>query len=193
MRAPVLLKDKILTAAQSSRPDSAPTPSRPIPPEMKVHTGAFFLPRWQKLLGAVALAFIALLGLQNYFLLQEVLEYSEHQDDPTTFAFSLQGKTASKAQGEVVLDLETGRALFAMQNLPALPPDQVYSLWAFMEEQPVLCGTFSVPASGQIVSQIAIPIDEYDDRKVLKMTLMRVPATMPEDLQKSLPVLTSQI
>lgn len=133
------------------------------------------------------------LGLQNYLLLKKIvnLDTSAHEEQ-TTFSFTLKGTTISNANGQLLLDLETGRALLAFQNLPAISPNEVYTLWAITEKQNILCGTFTAPPSGQIVTQIAIPLDEYGS-PIRSMQVFRGPAAIPADFNHSVSVLTSQL
>ncbi|MEE8520347.1 MAG: anti-sigma factor, partial [Gemmatimonadota bacterium] len=44
------------------------------------------------------------------------------------------------------VDPLTGRALIFVYELPILPPDSVYQLWAIRGQSPVDAGTFSVGA-----------------------------------------------
>lgn len=77
-------------------------------------------------------------------------------------AFSLEGSGASaEAAGIVLLDLDARRASIAVNNLPALPPQQSYHLWAVLESKNVPCGQFLPGRDGRILTQFAIPVDSY--------------------------------
>lgn len=66
---------------------------------------------------------------------------------PEASAITLTG-TAERpeARARAFVDPLTGRALIFVYELPILPPDSVYQLWAIRGQSPVDAGTFSVGA-----------------------------------------------
>lgn len=178
--APSSLRQNILTSARASHNPPPPTPLRS-------------RWRWETVVGAIAACFILGLGLQNYLLLQKLisLETDTHAEQ-TVFSFTLKtpSTTNLSGEGEVLLDLETGRALFAIQNLPPLNPGEVYTLWAFTQEQPILCGMFFPSPSGSAVAQIPIPLDEYGS-PIQSMGVFQSKTTNPADLSQSKELMVS--
>lgn len=65
------------------------------------------------------------------------------------------------AVATVILDRSMGRAVVAVQNLPPLPADERYHLWAFTANKQVLCGTFNTRPTGQLVTYIDVEALEY--------------------------------
>lgn len=175
--APAHLRRKVMSVVQPSR--------------VKLQVVSLSHWNWGKIAAGVAALLILGLGVQNHLLLQRLVKNQEHEEQ-TTFSFTLKGLSVASQAGEIVLDLESGRALFAIQNLPPLASGEVYSLWAVTAEKNIFCGTFTPSSSGQIVAQIAIPINEYGS-PVTAMKVFRGVAGMPTDLKKSTPIMTSLI
>lgn len=141
--------------------------------------------RWQRRLGLAGVALLVMfLGVDN-FLLRQKLTWMQVTvaalQNPETQLFNLQGRqSASQATGRVILDLDTGKAVIALQNLPALPSGDTYSLWAITAKKKILCGTFAPTADGQFVAKLPIPIGEYTS-PVQVMQILRGAASAPAD------------
>jgi len=54
-----------------------------------------------------------------------------------------------QARARVFIDPATGRALLFAFDLPILPPEKVYQLWAIKDEKPASAGTFSTDQEGR--------------------------------------------
>lgn len=77
---------------------------------------------------------------------------------PQVRAISLLGTEAQPgARARVFVDPLTGRALLFAYELPILPPDSVYQLWAIRAERPASAGTFTTSATGPARVEIADP------------------------------------
>lgn len=147
---------------------------------------------WEKIAAGIAAVFIGGLGLQNHLLLQELVAHQAEDEEQTTFTFSLTKAESRIPAGEIVLDLEMGRAVFAIQNLPALKTGETYTLWAFTEDEPILCGSFAPTQTGQVVTQMALPIDEYGS-PIVSMRIFKSNAALPSDLSNSVPIMASHV
>ena len=63
---------------------------------------------------------------------------------PAGSAHTLVGTTEQpKARARVFLDPQTGRAILFVYDLPVLPPQSVYELWAIKDGKPIPAGTFA--------------------------------------------------
>jgi hypothetical protein len=77
--------------------------------------------------------------------------------------FQLAGTGAARgAQGGVILDLDAKKGAVVFHDLPALPDDEVYRLWAAVGDKDVPCGDFRPRAAGEVVAQFPVPVDAYD-------------------------------
>lgn len=100
------------------------------------------------LLGATALG-VVILGIENYRLQQTVQanrSIIETLQQPNTNSYVVQGtEKAASAAGKVVIDPHRNAFVVLVQNLPDLPPDQVYRLWEISQgrTQPSYCGQFT--------------------------------------------------
>lgn len=153
---------------------------------------------WRKL--AVIVAAIAALGLviDNYLLRQRLafIEATVHTlKEAETRGFAMKGINVSNSNniafGSVVLDLENGKAVIAMENLPALPQGESYMLWAFTEKKKIFCGQFNTNNSGQFIQEVPIPIKEYDSPVIL-MEISRESSVIPPASTKTTPIMTSE-
>ncbi|MBW4620525.1 MAG: anti-sigma factor [Cyanosarcina radialis HA8281-LM2] len=151
--APASLRSKILAEARSV----APAPNL-----RKIFIFPF---SWQQVaMGAIAVLALAL-GINNYYLQQKLATTQERLQalqGPDTQLFALKGTAvAPNASGSIVLDLEAGRAVLALQNLPRLPAGQHYHMWAMVGDKQIRCGRFNSNEDKRVVEAIPIPIDEY--------------------------------
>lgn len=201
--APTRLRSKILAIAQPS-PAIAPLWQLPIR-------------HWSRVATVAAALLLLALGIDNYLLRRKLasreqviiaLEKSEsHQRQDValmnatftalqgdeTYLFSLRGTdAATNASGSVVLDLESGIALVALQHLPPLPSGEAYHLWAFTEDKKIPCGTFNTDSSGRIIDQVAVPIPEYTS-PVVFMRISKESATVSPDASDKALMMTSEI
>ncbi|WP_338088501.1 anti-sigma factor [Nodularia spumigena] len=52
-------------------------------------------------------------------------------------------------------------ALLSLQNLAPLPKDQIYRLWAIVNNEKIYCGEFNSDSQGKVLMQL--PLDEIVD------------------------------
>lgn len=200
--APTRLRSKILAIAQ-------PSPA--------IALWRLPIRHWSRVATVAAALLLLALGIDNYLLRRKLalreqaiiaLEKSEsHQrqnvalmnatftalQGDETYLFSLRGTdAATNASGSVVLDLESGIALVALQNLPPLPSGESYHLWAFTEDKKIPCGTFNTDSSGRIVDKVAVPIPEYTS-PVVFMRISKESATVSPDSSDPALMMTSEI
>ncbi|NJO40485.1 MAG: hypothetical protein HC769_19060 [Cyanobacteria bacterium CRU_2_1] len=113
---------------------------------------------WRGLGGAVAAAALLALAVQNNVLRQQAAQNEaiiSALEQPGTSVHSLQGtEQAPDAFGSVIVTRNQQVAIVA-QNLPELPSDRVYRLWAMPAESsiPSYCGQFNTTPSGTISIQ----------------------------------------
>lgn len=190
LQAPTDLWEKILAATETTETtQTAETKATPFVP-----SSFFSRISWPKV--AIIGGAIALLGMgiDNLLLRQRLtlMEAAVHQSEVETRGFALQGTQAvSHASGSVVLDLESGKAVIALHQLPALPPGQTYSLWAITQHKKVFCGKFNTNASGHLIQEVPIPIKEYDST-VVAMEISRESANSPHSPRQSTLVMVSK-
>lgn len=90
-----------------------------------------------------------MLGIENYRLRQTIQANQsiiETLQQPNTNSYALRGtEKAANASGKVVIDPRQNTFVVLVQNLPDLPPDQAYRLWAIPQgrTQPNYCGQFT--------------------------------------------------
>ncbi|BAU15422.1 anti-ECFsigma factor, ChrR [Leptolyngbya sp. NIES-3755] len=100
------------------------------------------------LLGATAIGSL-ILGIENYRLRQTVQANQsiiETLKQPNTNFYVLRGtEKAVEASGKVVIDPRQDTFIVLVQNLPDLPQNQAYRLWAISQgkTQPNYCGQFT--------------------------------------------------
>lgn len=65
---------------------------------------------------------------------------------------------AGRAEGRAFLSRASNALIFSARDLPALPPDRVYQLWAIADGKPVSAGLFTPDARGrsQLVTELAL-------------------------------------
>lgn len=203
VRAPTHLRSKILEIA---------------PPVLEIdRTWHFSFPHWKSIAAVAAALLLLALGIDNFLLRRKLalreqaiiaLQQSEsHQrqnvalmkatfsalQGDETYLFSLRGTdAATDASGSVVLDLEAGIALVALQHLPPLPTGEAYHLWAFTEDKKIRCGTFNTDTSGRLVDKVAVPISEYGS-PVVFMRISKESSTVPPDSSHKELMMTSEI
>jgi anti-sigma-K factor RskA len=154
-----------------------------------------------KWLGAIGALALLILGLDNLRLRNQLiaartqvttLQASEAAHEAENYTFELKAKeVGSKAEAIVVFDADTGALFMGAQNLPPLPADEAYHLWAFTKDnQKILCGRFNTDRSNQLTQQFAVRPEDYKE-DVAFMRISREPVSQSEASRRVL-VLTSQ-
>lgn len=181
---PDYLLDKILEQVQVS------SPAVTIKPKKQIF--------WRKI--AIIAGAIATLGLAiDNYLLRQKLNFLEASvgtlQEFETRGFAMKETNVSNqsntAFGSVVLDLENGKAVIAIENLSPLPENESYVLWAFTKNKKIFCGQFNTNHSGQFIQQLPIPLKEYDS-PVIIMEISKESITIPPTSTKTDPIMTSE-
>ncbi|MBM4259106.1 MAG: hypothetical protein FJ147_24805 [Deltaproteobacteria bacterium] len=150
---PVHLRFRVLRAAQTGKPHRATRVDSRV--------------NWSRMVGSIAAALAIFFGWDNYRLRQELQLISEVntllQQPNVVLSFSLSGTgTLSQSVGSVKLDLDMKKAAVVIRDLPPLPTQQVYRLWArLVGGEAVPCGQFTVDVKGGVLTQLPIPVDAY--------------------------------
>jgi hypothetical protein len=65
------------------------------------------------------------------------------------------------AYGKVALDMDAKKGAVVLAGMRALPPGQVYRLWAEVGDKSVFCGDFRAGEGGAVQAQLAVPVESY--------------------------------
>lgn len=82
-------------------------------------------------------------------------------------------KTDMNSAGRVLWDKQMDSAIFYGINLPQVPQDKTYQLWAIIDSKPVSCGIFNVDQQGN--GKIKIPTLK-DSKNIQKFAVTLEPA-----------------
>lgn len=125
-----------------------------------------FQPIWLKRVGMGALVLLILLFISNLFLIDRLREQKAEANrlreqatsrsevmeliqNPNTVVVDLINlHPGSKAHGRILWDKRTNKAIFYGLNLPPIPPEKTYQLWAIADNNPVSAGIFKVDEKG---------------------------------------------
>lgn len=98
---------------------------------------------------------------------------------PSNYVYTLSGTTDSpQSSGRLVIDPDQQSALIVTQDLPTLPSEQVYRLWALADADPVYCGEFN-PDSADTISQWQLPSPAACQSNAVQMLITSELATAP--------------
>jgi anti-sigma-K factor RskA len=153
---PPELRAAVLRSAEAqARPAAMPTPARPARRIV-----------WSRFVAAAAAAIALALGIDGYRLrtqLELQREVTAMLQEPNIVrSFALAGTgSAGRAFGAVTLDLDAKKGAVALRNLPTLPAEQVYRLWARVGDHSVPCGDFVAAPDGTIRAQFRVPVESY--------------------------------
>jgi anti-sigma-K factor RskA len=169
------LRDRILTAA-----------AQPIP--QRDRSSRFAAWPWSRMIASVAAIAAVAVGLDNYRLRQELGQVQAQMNQqaeivatlqqPASRLVSLQGTQASAASGSVVLDAQNQKLVIAAQQLPPLPANQIYRLWAVVEDRKIACGDFNTSPTGTVSKSLLIPVDACNSPRA-KLVVTREPFPSP--------------
>lgn len=133
-----------------------------------------------KILGAIALATIAILGITNYRLWQTV-QTTQIESETEQNNYFLRGKNLPETTvAELAVDADRLNATLIADNLPPLPPDKVYALWTVVgkdvpyttdEKGAILTAVFEVNESGDFAREIAVPQPHLEPRTINKIAI----------------------
>lgn len=148
------LRDRVLREAAAARPPSTESPS------------LSWKPSWSAVAALAASIAAILLAYDGYQLRQDLTlqrELSAMMSEPNVVRrFELAGVgDGAGAFGAVSLDLDDEKGAIALRDLPTLPDGSVYTLWALVDDKSVPCGDFRANATGEVLTQFAVPVDSY--------------------------------
>jgi hypothetical protein len=146
---------------------------------------------WLPIMGSIAAAAIAGLGIQSYRLQQEIAQLRQtiaaqqvpQQSNTTRYQQAVAMMTESKgrmlnlsgsgpaagATGNVVVSPSEKRAMLMLQKMPPAPPGKVYHLWAMVDGSKVSCIQFTPEADGQVLMQL--PADRWNNAVGVVITI----------------------
>lgn len=178
---PATLRDRLLATANAQK-----TNLDPEVPESAVGNAQARTTSQPKLLGkvlgAIALALIAVLGIANYRLWQTI-QTTQIDSQGNRHTYLLRGKDLRETTtAKLVVDGDRLNATLTATNLPPLPPDKVYALWTVVgkdvpyttdEKGAILTAVFQVDESGNFVREIAVPQPHLEPRtiKIIAITV----------------------
>ena len=175
---PANLRDRIVAAANAE----ATTPT--VSETSDVATPKYVLP-WNKILGAIALAIIATLGIANYRLWRSVqtAEINDSdiniQQDKVTYLLSSQDPN-QKSTAQLIVERDRLNATLNADNLPPLPPGKVYALWTVIDKKfpyttdekgAILTAVFQTNELGNFAQRIAVPQPHLEPRTIKKIAI----------------------
>lgn len=87
-------------------------------------------------------------------------QYSEILSSPTLAVATLKGTPmAQKAQGKLMYDQKTGRAIFMASNMPPAPLGMAYQLWYIAGTHVMPGAVFRADASGRAMMRDQLPLE----------------------------------
>ncbi|MGB6295213.1 MAG: anti-sigma factor [Rivularia sp. (in: cyanobacteria)] len=151
---------------------------------------------WLKIAGITAVGIIASLGFFNYRLHQKLAtaeidlsnyrlqaelsntqqELSRYQEalsvlkQPNNRLLALKSITPNiSSSGSLVIAPNSEAAILTLKNLPDLPEDKVYRLWAFVDGKKVKCAKFNPDSQGKVLQKI--PLQKWGDTTEVFVTV----------------------
>lgn len=93
----------------------------------------------------------------------------------TSNPVTLSGTSPDMAgRARVFIDVDTGRTLLLVDDLPVLPPDQVYQLWAIRDGTPTDAGAFRLERAGPAWIELSESTD-VSEADLLAVTVEQAP------------------
>ena len=175
---PATLRDRLLTTANAQKTNIE---SEVLPAvndaEVRTRSQSNLL---GKILAAIALALIAVLGIANYRLWQTIQTTQiDSQIDRNTYLLRGEGLSETTA-AKLVVDGDRLNATLIANNLPSLPSGKVYALWTVVgkdvpyttdDKGAILTAVFQVDESGNFVREIAVPQPHLEPRTINKIAI----------------------
>lgn len=177
---PTALRDRILATAndQKVEPTVEPTATADVEARPEATTPSRSI--LAKVLGAIALAIIAILGIANYRLWQTA-RTTDVESPTAQNTYVLQGEDLPETtSARLVVNRDRLNATLVANDLPTLPPDKVYALWTVVgndvpyttdEKGAILTAVFQVNESGDLEREIAVPQPHLEPRTINKMAI----------------------
>ncbi|MGB3760393.1 MAG: anti-sigma factor [Rivularia sp. (in: cyanobacteria)] len=181
------MRSKILQAAATELQQTESLPLSPLPSSPKP---------WLKIAGITAIGLIASLGFFNYRLHQKLAtaetdlsnyrlqaelsktqqELSRYQEalsvlkQPNNRLLALKSITPDiSSSGSLVIAPNSEAAILTLKNLPDLPENKVYRLWAFVDGKKIKCAKFNPDAQGKVLQKI--PLQQWGNTTEVFITI----------------------
>ncbi|MBD1845625.1 anti-sigma factor [Cyanobacteria bacterium FACHB-63] len=190
---PAHLRSAIL-AAQASQQSSAISQAANRPTRR--------LPFWSQVLNIAAATMVVALGINNYQLRQALQISQTETARLARLVYSLQAtKGGNAASATVEIDPNRLEAVLTVQNLPPLPPGQVYALWTVVKQDApvttdsksaILTDVFTVDAESKMSQLISVPKIFRSANLVSTMAVTIEDATAPQKHQGK-PVMMAKV
>ncbi|HEY9807189.1 MAG TPA: anti-sigma factor [Candidatus Obscuribacterales bacterium] len=175
VQPPSQLRDRLLAAATQ-------------PASRRERSPRFSAWSWSPMIASVAAIATVAVGLDNYRLRQELGQVQAQMNQqaeivatlqqPASRFVSLQGPQVSAASGSVVLDAQNQKLVIAAQQLPPLPDNQIYRLWAVVDDQKIACGDFNTSSEGTVSKILPISVDVCNSQRA-KLVVTQEPFPAP--------------
>ena len=118
---------------------------------------------WGKIVAALI---VLALAVDSYFLRQQLqrtqLQVNRQTEviailqQPNSRLVALKGVETNNASGSIVLDSSQQKLAIAITNLSRLPDNQIYRLWAVVNDKKTACGQFNASLSGTVIDNLTI-------------------------------------
>ena len=196
-KPPKKLRSQILQAAEKDLPITAQTQeTQPISSSPAPHLPSPFPKIWLTIAGVSITGLMASLGFFNYQLNQKLAtaeadlshyrlqaELSKTQQElsryeetlsvlkqPNNRLLALKSITPNiSSSGSLVIAPNSEAAILTLKNLPDLPAEKVYRLWAFVGEKKVKCAKFNPDAQGKVL--LKIPLNKWGNTTEVFVTI----------------------
>ena len=181
------MRSQILQAAATELQQTESLPLSPLPSSPKP---------WLKIAGITAIGLIASLGFFNYRLHQKLAtaetdlsnyrlqaelsktqqELSRYQEalsvlkQPNNRLLALKSITPDfSSSGSLVIAPNSEAAILTLKNLPDLPKNKVYRLWAFVDGKKIKCAKFNPDSQGKVL--LKIPLQQWGNTTEVFITI----------------------
>lgn len=197
---PPHLRSAILNQVHLAEPllDTSSTNSLPSPPAVFTARQQRF--PWRRVFDLAAASIILALGFYNYRL-QQALQTARPSQPDAILTYSLQPiQAGSEASARVVVDPNTLEATLMVENLPPLPPNQVYVMWTVLEpnapfttddKDAILTEVFRVDEQGNFTETLPVPVVYRVEGVVTNVAVTIEDAAAPQ-LHVGAPVVIAQ-
>ena len=191
---PNSLRDQVLAAANQSATLTSEVSQLPR-----------FRPKlsWNKILGAIALGLIIVLGITNYRFWRTIQTAKVENPQVARRDYLLQGKDLPEdTVAKLVVNPAQLNGTLIAKNLPTLPPGKVYALWTVVdknapfttdEKGAILTAVFQVNQSGNVSQEIIVPEPHFTGKAVSKIAITVEDKAAPQAHQGSVLMATGNI
>ena len=141
-----------------------------------------------KILGAIALTIIAILGIVNYRLWQTTRIATPNLEVEKN-TYLLRGEDLPLTTTVELVTQGNLNATLTANNLPPLPPEKAYALWTVVgkdvpyttdEKGAILTAVFQVDESGNFTREIAVPQPHLEPKTIQKIAVTVEDVSAPQ-------------